>query len=122
MHRIPAYTAEGVRLRDYSLESIQRLLEQDRITVHKTPKGVILCACFRPVDERQNPIPGSNPLVKKLRNGTYYSSLKSEGSARIWQLHKLPNSADVEHMFGRPKTKWNRKYLSGQFSGPSSAA
>lgn len=105
MRRIPTYTADGARLRDYSLASIERLLEQERVTVQRAPTGVILCASFRPTDERQNPLPGRNPVAKKVHRGTYYSSLKSDGNSRVWQLHKLPTSRDFEHLYGRPRNR-----------------
>jgi hypothetical protein len=105
MRAIPTFNASGERIRDYSLRSIQALLEGGRIGVERSRKGVILRAYFLPTDDAQNPIRGRNPIVKKLRRGTYYSCLKSEGTMRLWQLHKVPTARDVEHKYGTAKTK-----------------
>lgn len=62
---IPTYSFDGARLRDYRLESIEWLLEQDSITVHRR-RGRIVSARFRATSE----------LRAGSAHGSAYSSVR----------------------------------------------
>jgi hypothetical protein len=90
---IPTYSADGKRLRDYSLSAIQSLFQQGRVTLEHGRKGRICRAYFRATDSQQNAV-GTNPIVKRPHAGTHYSFVGQVGSARLWQFQELPDSRE----------------------------
>jgi hypothetical protein len=91
---IPTYAADGRRLRDYALSSIERLLTLHLIIVARNRKGKIVCAHFRPVG-------GANPLRRAAHLGTRYSfELPLPSGHFAWTHRRLLQSQEIEALFG----------------------
>ena len=91
---IPTFRADGRRVRDYSLEAIERLLGLSLIVVKRSRKGRITCAQFKSDA-------GANPLVKSAHMGQQYSYEHHLPSGHCaWSHRDLIQRQDVEALFG----------------------
>lgn len=86
--KIPTYTADGRRYRDYSLTAIERMLSLSMVVVRRDRLGRIRVALFR---DRI----GGHPLIAAARFGQRYSFLRwiSE-HARCYEHKALPTDRD----------------------------
>jgi hypothetical protein len=101
--RIPTYAASGarlhgVRLRDYSLSMIERLLADAKITVRRNRKGVIVSAQYRAEA-------GATTLQATSLAGTRYSFLEQIREVRVWSHRRLIPREDLELLAGKPLDK-----------------
>lgn len=86
---VPTYSADGKRLRNYSLASIESLLVSDRVAVERNRKGEITCATMRPADK-------SNPILKSAHMGQSYSFLQNLPSGhRAWSHSRLLDESEL---------------------------
>lgn len=89
MKRIPTYSCDGRRLRDYSLAAIERLLSLSLVIVRRSAAGVIRCALFRGTM-------GSHPCRRTALGGQRYSFLRRIGEhSRIWDHKELPGYPEI---------------------------
>ncbi len=86
--RIPTFAADGRRLRNYSVESVERLSNLHLITVVRAGrKGAIVSAHFRS--------PGGASAIKRTAHlGQKYSYLARIGQSRLWQHQPLLQRTD----------------------------
>ena len=89
MSTIPTFSADGKRLRNYSLASIEKLLEQDRMAVERNRAGKITCATMRPADR-------SNPIATTAHMGQSYSFLEHLPSGHCaWSHSRLLDASEA---------------------------
>ncbi len=101
--RIPTYAADGarlhgVRLRDYSLSMIERLLADSRVVVRRNRRGRIVSAQYR-ADV------GATTLQANSLAGTRYSFLEQIREVRVWSHRRLIPREDLELLAGKPLDK-----------------
>jgi len=77
---IPTFAADGRRLRNRSLQSVENLLALSMVVVRRGRRGQILAAQFRPLS-------GANPLRHSALSGTRYS-FHGQGAMRMVWSHR----------------------------------
>jgi hypothetical protein len=87
--RIPAYNANGLRRREYSLEAIERLEASGKVIVERDEAGQPIAAQFRP---RPEPRPRQTNTIS---TGTYYSyeELVVDAGHYVWTHKDLKRDA-----------------------------
>lgn len=80
---VPTYAVDGRRLRSYTLEAIERLLQMDLVAVQRNRAGRIVTAHFRDGE-------GANPIRATAHLGTKYSFNQHLPSGRTaWKYRAL---------------------------------
>ena len=79
---IPTYSADGVRRRNHSLETVLFLESRKTVVLQRTRKGEVVCARF--CGESYTPI------RTRVKAGTRYSYLEPIGGHRGWTHSRLP--------------------------------
>lgn len=86
--KIPTYTADGRRFRDYSLTAVERLLSLSLVVVRRDRFGRIRVALFRETR-------GGHPMLSAGRFGQRYSFLRWVSErARCYEHKALPADRD----------------------------
>jgi hypothetical protein len=94
---IRTYAANGARLRDRSLESVETLEALGKVAVRRSKRGTITVCQFRSEPN------GANPIAKTAHLGQVYSFRQELPSGhRVWKHRALVQSQAVEALFGEP--------------------
>jgi hypothetical protein len=84
---IITFSAEGKRIRDYSSEAIDRLLEMSRVIVKRDRAGRIKSAQFRHLD-------GGNLNWSHVHRGTSFAYVEHlDSGRRLWQHKRVDEKA-----------------------------
>jgi hypothetical protein len=93
---IPTYSAEGRRLRDYSVAKVEDLLSRSMVVVERKRNGHIKCAHLRPSS-------GASPVRKTAHMGQHYSfKERLPNGRRAWNHSKMLVRSDIEGLIGKP--------------------
>jgi hypothetical protein len=93
---VPVYGANGKRLRNRSMASVETLLEQGKIMLTYTKRGAIKAAQF--LDGG-----GANPIRTTAHLGTQYSfhnRIRQDAPLFAWEHRPLVQPQDIEALFG----------------------
>jgi hypothetical protein len=92
MQYVQMFAASGTRIRDRSLESVERLLVLNLVIAHRNRRGKIVAAQFREAN-------GASPVRITAHMGTKYSYQEHLGDYRAWRLKDLPSIDHVRAVF-----------------------
>ncbi len=100
---VPAYSSSGRRLRNYSLDAIERILalEPPGVVVKRNKRtGRITSAQFLPLPQNSKAVEGKEPLRKTAHMGQAYSFQQSleDSGRKAWSFSRLLLPGDDEDM------------------------
>ncbi len=100
---VPAYSSSGRRLRNYSLEAVERFLsaEPPTCSVKRNRKTGRICSVqFFPLPQNSAALEGKEPLRKTAHMGQHYSFAQQvdESGRRVWRFSPVlvPRDVDAE--------------------------
>ena len=90
---IPIYSADGTRLRNRALASIDQLLADGKVVVERNRRGRIVCATFRPARQ------AAGALRQKPHAAPAYSYPQALPSGRkAWRFSALITADDLQDL------------------------
>ena len=100
---IPAYSSSGRRLRNYSVDAIERILqlEPPGVVVKRNKRtGRICSAQFLPLPQNSKAVEGKEPIKKTAHMGQSYSFRQAleDSGRRAWSFSRLLLPGDDEDM------------------------
>jgi hypothetical protein len=98
---IPAYTANGLRLRNYSLRAIEACLAMTppAVVVKRNKRtGLITSAQFMPLPRNSSAVDGKEPIKKHAHMGQRYSFHQpvDTNGHRAWRFSKFLTPLDMQ--------------------------